>query len=216
MWIFLGILVFLTIIITIILLSPVSVIIKSDEEGKLIFRCKILFFTFGDDSKKENTVTKKIKKKESAKKLKSKGIKERIKEDGFFNTLSDITSLLSDVLKEVASLLGHCYAKKFSFKITCTAGNAADAAINYGKCCSAVYPLAGGVASIIKIKEKNLNIDISCDFFGKEKEIQYDFVICVRICHILKALFKFALKRLNKTPESTTTPVRKKGKRKNS
>jgi len=108
MWIFLGILVFLTIIITIILLSPVSVIIKSDEEGKLIFRCKILFFTFGDDSKKENTVTKKIKKKESAKKLKSKGIKERIKEDGFFNTLSDITSLLSDVLKEVASLLGHC------------------------------------------------------------------------------------------------------------
>jgi len=70
-----------------------------------------------------------------------------------------------------------------------------------------VYPLAGGVASIIKVKEKKLNIDISCDFFGNRQHLQYDFVICVRIFHILATLFRILLRRMKKqqaAPQKTT------------
>ena len=47
MWIFLGIIAFIILLITVILLLPVYVIIKTDETGEVIFRYKILFKTYG-------------------------------------------------------------------------------------------------------------------------------------------------------------------------
>ena len=42
MWIFLGIVAAIVLIITVILLLPVYIIVKSDEEGQLMLRYKFL------------------------------------------------------------------------------------------------------------------------------------------------------------------------------
>ena len=58
MWIFLGILAFIIILIIAILLLPVYVILRSDENGEVYLRYKILFKTFGEDPDPNNPIIK--------------------------------------------------------------------------------------------------------------------------------------------------------------
>ena len=49
MWIAIGIAGFIAVLITVILLLPVKVIIKNDENNELILRYRFLFKTYGEN-----------------------------------------------------------------------------------------------------------------------------------------------------------------------
>ena len=61
MWIFLGILLFLAVLITVILMLPIYVIIKTDQNGELIIRYRFLFKTYGENPDPNNKIVKTLK-----------------------------------------------------------------------------------------------------------------------------------------------------------
>lgn len=193
MWIALSIIGILFIIVIAFLLLPVKFIIKNDKENNFSFKCKVLWFTFGDEEKESKTF-KKLKKDIGAEKKK--------KED---NGISDVVTLvkenlylLKDVLKELVGLLKHCKGEKFELEIVCYSDDAALAAIHYGECCAIAYPILGLINSLIKVKESKRNIDIRCDYNCGKSSVSFEVWIGVKIFYLLVAVFRILKTKLNK------------------
>ena len=193
MWIALSIIGILFIIVIAFLLLPVKFIIKNDKENNFSFKCKVLWFTFGDEGKESKTF-KKLKKNVGAEKKK--------KED---NGISDVITLvkenlylLKDVLKELVGLLKHCKGEKFELEIVCYSNDAALAAIHYGECCAIVYPILGFINSIVKIKDRKRKVDILCDYNCGKSSVAFDFCLSVKVCYLLGAAFRLLKLKLNK------------------
>ena len=88
MWIFLGILGLIALIITVILLLPVYIIIKNDENGNPIIRYKFLFKTYGENPDPNNPLLKAVKKLAGIDNLSKKQLQHDIARRGVRNTLS--------------------------------------------------------------------------------------------------------------------------------
>lgn len=201
MWIFLGIVGFIALLVIVILLLPVYVILRSDENGDVYLRYKILFKTFGEDPDPNNPIIKTLKEASGISRLEKKNLKSDVKKEGLYETLGQTCRLLMGLLKELASLLKYCTAKKFVFKVVCSEETAADTAISYGRCCAVVYPLASFLSSIMKVRKKGQHIDISCDYTGGNDSFSYEFVIWTRFYHVLAAFFRVAIKEAKRTAE---------------
>lgn len=173
------------------LLLPVKFIIRNDDENHLFFRVKFLFWTFGESKKKDKSESKSG----GIEQLKSESLKARIQRDGLIDTVTVGAKILTELLKELVRLFGHCTAEKFEFKLLCSSDDAAETAIKYGGCCAIVYPLLGFINSAIKVKPKGRKIDISCQYNGVSEVFRYDFLISVRVVFILAALLKVLLSK---------------------
>ena len=204
MWIFLSIVGVIALIILAILMLPVYIIIKSDENGELILRYKILFKTFGENPDPNNPILKALKKASGISRLEKKNLKSSAKETGISTTVSQTLRIVIDVLREVVAILKYCTAKRFYIKVVCAEEDAADTAISYGKCCAAVYPIAGLLSSIMKVRKKGQHIDISCDYLGGKDDFQFDFLISVRLYHVIAAFFRIAFKEAKRTVDEQT------------
>lgn len=193
MWIFLGIVAFLAGLITVVLLLPVHVIIKNDEDNNMILRYKILFKTLGEDPDPNNPIAKAIKKSSGISRIEKKNLERNIEQSGFSSTVKETFDILVDLLREVVAILKYCTAKKFMLHIVCSAEDAADAAVSFGECCAVAYPAVGAVCSAVKVPNKARDIDIRCDYLSKKDIFRYDFDISVRVFRVLAAFFRIAL-----------------------
>ncbi len=212
MWIFLGIVAFLVLLITAILHLPVYIIIKSDDSGELMIRYKFLHKTFGENPDPNNPILKTLKKASGISRLEAESLQLNVQKSGLLGTVSQTCRILIDLLKEVGKILKYCTAKRLSIKIICTGDDAAEAAINYGQCCTVIYPFAGLLSSIMKIRKKGQNINISCDYDGKQDIFKIDFLIMIRFYRVLAAFFRIALKEAKRTVKSNQelTPTQQK------
>lgn len=191
-WIFLIVLLSLAVIIISVLALPVYIIIKSDELGEPQFSVKILFKTFNGEGSSDSSASKSLKELLGADRLSKKKLKEDSKKD----TLKDTLSILIEFIKELSHILKYVTAKRFEISAVCHGDDAADAAKNYGRYCAVIYPAAGLVASLIKIKSKGQKIEILCDYSSGDKDsLQYDFVLSVRVFHLLGAFLRLAIKK---------------------
>ena len=205
MWIFLSIVGVIALIILAILMLPVYIIIKSDENGELILRYKILFKTFGENPDPNNPILKALKKASGISRLEKKNLQSSAKETGLSTTVSQTLRIVIDLLREVVAILKYCTAKRFYIKVVCAEEDAADTAISYGKCCAAVYPIAGLLSSIMKVHKKGQHIDISCDYLGGKDDFQFDFLISVRLFRVIAAFFRIAFKEAKRTVDEQTS-----------
>ena len=205
MWIFLSIVGFIAVLITAILMLPVYIIIKNDEKGELILRYKILYKTFGENPDPNNPILKALKKASGISRLETKNIKSKAKETGLSTTVSQTLRIVIDLLKEIVAILKYCTAKRFYIKVVCAEEDAADTAINYGKCCAVVYPLAGLLSSIMKVRKKGQQIDVSCDYLGGHDDFRFDFLISVRLFRVIAAFFRIAFKETKRTVDEQTS-----------
>lgn len=203
MWIFLSIIGFLCLLITIILLLPVKIIIKSDEEGELYLRYKILFKTFGEDPDPNDPIIKTLKELSGITRIEKKNVKKNIKAIGYLSTAAEICRLLADFIKELGSLLKYCTAKKFHLRLVCSGEDAAEAAINYGKCCTFIYPLTAALGSNMKVRKKGYDVNVICDFTDRKEDFEYDFLLSVKLAHAVAAFFRVALKEARRTAEES-------------
>ena len=202
MWIAIGILASLAFLIIVLLLLPVCVIINNDSNGELQFKIKVLFITFGGKSKKKSSFSdtiKSISKIGSPKKTDDKAAEEPQK---LWETVKHTCKLLKDVFKELVRILKYCTVKKFFLGIVCAEKTAADTAISYGRCCAVVYPLSSFVETIMKVHKKSQQIDVSCDFTSGKGSFDYSFIISVRLCHVLSALLRIAIKLARRNASS--------------
>ncbi|MBO5892529.1 MAG: hypothetical protein J6Q30_07465 [Oscillospiraceae bacterium] len=192
MWIVLGILAFLATLITVILLLPVKIIIKNDEQNELILRYKFLFKTFGEDPNPDSPIVKALLSATGVERLHVKNVQKNIQSDGLKKTVSASFSMLIDLLKEVVALLKYCTVTRLHIKIRSSGDDVDDAAIHYGQCCAATYSLLNILRSFLKVRKRGCNIDLGCNFFEKSV-FRYEVVLTIRTARVLGGLWRVAM-----------------------
>ena len=190
MWIFLGVSAFVVLLITVILLLPVNVILKISQDGELFFRYKILHKTFGENPDPNNPITRVLKELTGISRLNTKALKETAQKGNLLRTLGDSVSLITGLLKRVLGLLKHCQIKVLKLQIVCAEGDAAQTAIQYGRCYAVISPLLGFLHSAMKVDPKGEHIDITCDFQATESHYEFETVLVVRVFRVLIALLR--------------------------
>lgn len=190
MWIFLGIILLLILLITIVLLLPFSLIIKTDKNGEPIFLFKFLFKTFGNEkTEKESPFVKALMDLSGISRLGSDKSKETSEKSGFLNLLRGNISLIMKVLTEILKVLKKCTVKVLKIDIVCAGENAADTAISYGVCYSILSPLLNLIHSNMKVVESGEKININADFNSKEGSLKVELVLVLKVYNLLFAFF---------------------------
>ena len=111
MWIFLSVLLFIIILITVVLLLPVFITIKYNKDDGLYLRYKILHKTFGgESSSSDNAFAKNIKSALGLSRLEKDKLKTKAEKTNILHTVKDSFSLIVDLLKELVGLLKYCKA----------------------------------------------------------------------------------------------------------
>ncbi len=194
MWIFLGITGALAAIITFIAMLRVYIIVKSDDQGELMLRYKILWKTFGEDPDPNDPVVKALKKATGIENLERVNVQKDIQRSGLQTAISQTVEILVALFKEVLNILQYCTATKFEVHALCTSEDAAEAAITYGETCALVYPLLGMLENALKkVRPRGKNIDIRCSFDGEKEPVRYNFTVYLRMRHVLAALWRVSL-----------------------
>ena len=117
MWIALGIIGFLAALITVILLLPVKVIIKNDEQEPLILRYRFLFKTYGEDPDPNNPVIKALKTASGVDRLSKETLQESVRSGGLQKSVTETFSILKSLAKELWQLLKLCKVTKLNIAI---------------------------------------------------------------------------------------------------
>lgn len=198
MWIFLGIVGGLALLITVILLLPVSVIIKNDENNNFLLHYKFLGKLYGEVPDPASPIVLQLKKTSGLSRI-EKQFSNGKKTGDLSQAVCEICEVLGNLLKELVDILKHCTAKKFSVRVVCATDNAADTAISYGLTATAVHGLYAVASNLMKVRKRGKDIYIGCDFSGRqEKEFRYHFVVVVRLHRALVALWRLALKEVRR------------------
>lgn len=193
MWIALGIVGGLAALITVILLLPVKVIVRNDEQNELILRYKFLFKTYGEDPDPNDPIIKALKEASGINRFQKRELKESVRSDGLKSTLKESYDMLLDLLKEAWNLLQNCKITKLHITIRCTGDGADQVAIHYGESCTATYTLLNLLQGYVKIKKRGCKIDIGCDFEGDKPIFRYDVLLKTNVKRVLGALWRTVL-----------------------
>lgn len=200
MEIFLGIVAVILFLIITLLLIPVHINIKKDDESGFDFEIKLLFFKLGMDSDSESPTTANIKKVFDLDKKKDDS--EKKPNESFLTKITRYSALISDVFKEATSLIRKITVERLRINVICAEENAADTAISYGKCCAIILPIVGTINSLTKVKKDSEKIDISCDYTSEKGSIGFDIMFYVRVYSLLSALLKIGARQVKRNVNS--------------
>lgn len=187
-------------IVFIILMLPLYVILRSDDDGSYLLYGRILWFEFGKEPDPDSTLAKAFSEvlgisqiKKSANPKEEVGKAETVK-----NTTRQIVNVLTSLLKQVIYLLGFCTVTRFRIKVVSSGEDAASTAIEHGVVSAVVYSLKGYIDSTAKVKKNATKINLSCDFNGGKEEVYFDVRLFVRVHKVIKALFALVKENIEK------------------
>lgn len=176
-------------LIALILMLRFKLLISYDRQKGLTVLYRILFFTFGKNPNPNSAFAKKLKKMLDIDKIESAdAIKQGVEENGISEAIQRIITIVTLLAGRIFWLLKYCRIHKLRIFAVCADEDAANAAIDYGLVCAAVYPLSSIITSNIKTAKNAEDISILCDFEG-EKQLEFDLTVSIRIIHILRALY---------------------------
>lgn len=190
LYILLGIL----LVLILLLLMPVKLKATYNED----FRCvlKIGFVKFSLYPPKPKKKKKKKPKKADEEQKSGETKKESfIKEKGIswlFDLIKKIADLAVGALKD---FFRHIIVKKLLLSISIAGSDAADTAVKYGYCCSAVYPAFGIIVGAVKCKK--YGVDISPNFEEKAKSaVNMELEARIKILWLIALVIKHGIKGL--------------------
>lgn len=199
MWIALAIIAFLALLITVILILPIYVIIKNDENNELILRYKFLGKIYGENPNPNDPIVKALKRASGIHRLDKKELKKSTEIQPLKETVSESLSLIWDLLKELVGLLKYCKTKKFHIQIHCTGDDPADNAILCGKYFAVSYGLLHALRPIIRIPRRSCKIQIDSGDTTEKEIFRYDVLLLVRFSHALAAFWRLAYAEAKRT-----------------
>lgn len=203
MWVVWGILLGLAALIVLVLLLPVNVLIKNDADNRLTLLVRILHITFGKTPKPQSSLMKKVKQSAGLSKADKKVFERSVKDSGLLTTVQDTCRVLLSLLQQTMALLRKCTLKTCKLTIICTGEDAAHTAVSYGQCCAVAYPLLAFIDTTMKVKKRGQDVRIDCDYSGRDSVFLFEFVLSVRVCHILAAFIRIAYKEAIRTGEAS-------------
>lgn len=193
MWVVWSILAFLAALVTVILLSPVKVIIKNDDKEGFILRYKLLYKTFGENPDPDDVIVKALKKSGGVTRLEKAAMQENIRSEGLQQTVSDSYEALIGILKELLFLLKRCTVTRLFIKIRCAEDEPDETALYYGLCNAATHTLLGTLSAFLKIRKRGCKIDIGYDFEGGTPLFRYEVILAVPFGRVLAAFWRLVL-----------------------
>lgn len=161
-----------------VLLLPITVELTFD--GKFMLKIKYLEITLFDNQKSKKTSKHKKEKVktvsgENATGKKDGFIKRIYKQKGLQGTISYFCNILAIVLRKMRRVVKHFKFRRFKLDIVVATLDAANTAIQYGKICTAVYPVISLLHSITDLKSKEINI--SADFEKTKTEFKTSILL---------------------------------------
>ncbi len=191
----------LIVLICFILALRIRLLFSFDLKNAHRIKIKVLFFTFDlgkekpkkskkkqDKEKKPNAFIESIKKRLGLDFLK-KEAPEAPKGDTLTDKLTGIISIITVFIGQVEWILRRFRLEKLRVFIVCGGGDAAEAAMEYGLVCAAVYPLIGYLSANLDAVENAEDVQVGCDFDG-EPQLEFDFFVSIRVIHLLRAAFR--------------------------
>lgn len=172
--------------------------------------------------KEEKPEEEKEEKEEKPKEKKPNPIVEMAKANGYDGMMEVLGNLGSVLMKYGGKLTRSIKFNDIEIYATIGTGDAASTAIEYGKACEKIFPLAGFICANNKVKR--YDIDISPDFLATHKEYEFnlDFHMVLRkIINatfgmvgrlVVKVLLKFIMngkKKDKETPEAEQSKTKK-------
>lgn len=204
MWIFLGIVIVLLVLITVILLLPIDILLKTDENGELIFRYKLLGKTYGEDPDPNNPIAKFLKKAVGLPRLEKENLREQVAQTDLLTTVKDSVSYTKKLLGRVLELLRFGTVKTLRVTIVCASDDAAETAIRYGACYAAISPLLAFLHSTLRIKKSGERISITPDFTAESGSFDFEILARFRMFRALGALHRAAGDENERKEQETT------------
>ncbi len=199
-------------VLILLLLIPVHVLLRYDgDTTRLWLRYLFVPFTFvpkkkkaKNEKEKNDNATKKEnrKKSEKDKSEKAETDEDEKKESTFARIfkaqgLSGVIAILEEITdivrKFLDSVLKHIIVRKMKLKIIVGGEDAYQTAMNFGYCCSGVYPILGTLSALITFK-KVPDVSITADFDRKESDIFLEFDISSRLLFLLASLIIYGIK----------------------
>ncbi|MGN1138035.1 MAG: DUF2953 domain-containing protein [Ruminococcus sp.] len=188
----------LSILLCLFLLTLFNVYIYAEYKDELSVWIKIAFFKLQlipqkPKKKKKKHKKKKVQEKKKEPEKQENVLKNFIKEkglSGIINILKQIATLATETLKD---LFKRVTLVSLRLNIQIAGEDAADTAIKYGYCCSVIFPAVSAILSVVKYKERN--VQVVPDFSDNpETKIDGRLVARIRIC----SLMWFAVTKIGK------------------
>lgn len=188
LYILLGIL----LVISLLLLMPVKLKASYNEN----FRCSLkigfvkiqLFPPKPKKKKKSEKVDEKTKPEEKKK-------ESLVKEKGISRLLDMIKKIADLAVGALKDFFRHIIVKKLMLSISIAGDDAADTAVKYGYCCSAVYPAFGIIVGAVRCK--SYGVDISPNFEENAKSaVNMELEAKIKIFWLLALVLKHGYKGL--------------------
>lgn len=184
----------LALLITVICLIPVYVYVYYDGENSLQLRYRLLWKVFGENPDPNNPIIRLLKELSGISKFDSvSSLKKTVSSSGVSYTLRQMGEVLISLLRQMVWILPRCRMRKLELRAICAEGEPDDAAMEYGKLCSAVYPIVGVIDNILPINRRKLLLDLRCDFEAERSELSLTAVIRARLGSVLRALWRIVL-----------------------
>lgn len=156
-----------------VLMCPVTVNVKTDENKKIKFNVKFLFININNQKAKPEKKTEGTSKKENI-------FKTYLKKYGFTDTVSKILELLSEALNELSFILKKAKFKKAYLTITVATDDASKTALSYGRICSVVYPVTAYMDNELKVSKNAFDINIGCDFNTDKPDYSFELEVSLK------------------------------------
>lgn len=115
-----------------------------------------------------------------------------VKEKGVGETLGEFFAVIKNYIENIKQILKSISVRYFRFNMVCAEEDSAKAALLYGTACAVVYPLAAYFSAYMKHPDKQLLLDISCDYELKSPTTNYELVLRFRIFWVLLAVLRIA------------------------
>lgn len=195
--IIIGVILLTLLLLTTVLFLPLKVFVSFKEEFSVIIKfVGIKVFEVPEKAtKKKTSVKNKSEKTEKEQKPKSqllentKQIFVSLKEKyGFAGAVNKIFKFIGELLSHIKPYLRHIKIKKIKLNLKVASNDAASTAIDYGKVCSAVYPVLAYLDTFKAVYFKEINL--SSDFTSQKSEFDFSLQANIPIIY----LFLVALK----------------------
>lgn len=178
-------------LIFIILMLPVHIIIKKDENDEIKILYRVLFFTFGEEPDPDNKLVKDLMGLAGVSKLTDvENIKESADSKGVSATVSDTVSVLVGLVKQLVWIFKYLKLSKLNINCICAGEDSAETAMDYGVACAVIYPLSGFLHSVMRVNRRKEKINVRCDFINNKPTFNVEAVISVKILFVVIAFLR--------------------------
>lgn len=204
LWILIG----LFAAVALLLALPLRVSLRYHPQDGFSYRVKYLCFTLADSTDIAENAAPAEKKppksdRRAVKKLLSflgleelADLKNAVREQGVAQVLCNVCAAVRRLLSDTFSLVRKGTFRHFDLRITVGDADPADAALNYGTVCSAVYPLV--TLFSLSMRLKHPKTDIRCDYAQEDTTVFFDGQVNYRPWHFVCFLCRLFANYLKK------------------